>query len=148
MLHQFPNIKAAFPNLDANNHIVTSPEDLNYNCIAWAVGENDVWWWPDLMLTRYWPEEIPRQETIDAFVQAFSLKGYSQCNDSGLEQGYEKIALFAINQTPTHASRQLPSGHWTSKLGESFDISHQIDTLNGSPIYGSIALYFRREITL
>lgn len=145
MLHLIPQLKADFPNLAANNHSVTSPRDSSYNCIAWAVGENDIWWWPDAMYNLYWPEEAPREETIGAFIQAFSLKGYSQCTDGSLEQGYEKIALYAINQKPTHAARQLATGHWSSKLGQLHDISHGVNTLDG-PQYGTIVLYFKRQI--
>ena len=41
-------IKKAFPGLqyDAGFQI-TSPEDVDYNCIAWSFGRNDIWMWPD-----------------------------------------------------------------------------------------------------
>lgn len=97
------------------------------------------------MFTRYWPDDAPRLETIGAFVQAFSTKGYVPCDDGNLEQGFEKIALYTLNGTPTHAARQLPDGNWTSKLGESHDISHTIDALNG-PVYGSVAMYLMRPV--
>jgi len=145
MLHQHPHFLSAFPELKADNHSLTSTQDVQYNCIAWAAGENDVKWWPDNMFIRYWPDEAPRLETIDAFIQAFSTKGYSPCEDGSLEQGFEKIALYALNKTPTHAARQLPDGNWTSKLGDSFDVSHTIGALNG-PEYGSVVLFLKRAI--
>lgn len=127
------------------NYYVTSPKDVQYNCIAWAAGENDVWWWPDVMFTRYWPDEAPRLETIDAFVQAFSTKGYYPCEDGSLEKEFEKIALYSLNEKPKHAARQLPDGNWTSKLGEIQDISHTIDALDG-PAYGSVVLFLKRAV--
>lgn len=145
MLHLNPQLKTQFPNLAADNHQITSNIDVNYNCIAWAMDENDVWWWPDHMNIAYWPDEVPREETIKAFTQAFLLKGYTQCNDSVLEQGFEKIALYALNQKPTHASRQLANGHWSSKLGQFHDISHNIDALD-DPEYGNVILYFKRQV--
>ena len=143
MLHV--SLKIEFPCLTATNYHVTSPKDVQYNCIAWAVGENDVWWWPDDMLYAYWPDTVSRQVTIEAFIQAFSTKGYSPCEDGILEQGFEKVALFALNEKPTHAARQLPDGNWTSKLGEIQDVIHTIDALDG-PQYGSVALFLKRAI--
>ena len=145
MLHQHAQFSAAFPKLTANNYSLTSPFDVQYNCIAWAAGENDVWWWPDNMLTRYWPEQAPRLETIDAFVQAFSTKSFFPCNNGAMEQGFEKIALYALNGIPTHAARQLPDGIWTSKLGPNVDVSHTLDALDG-PEYGSVVMFLKRVI--
>lgn len=51
---------------------------------------------------------------------------------------------------PTHAARQLPSGAWTSKLGEWEDIEHDtLEALEGSEgrgeAYGRVALILKRE---
>lgn len=127
------------------NYRITSPQDVQYNCIAWAAGENDVWWWPDDMFYAHWPDTVPRQVTIEAFIQAFSTKGYYQCDDGSLEKGFEKIALYALNEKPTHAARQLSDGNWTSKLGRNHDISHPIDALDG-PAYGSVTLFLKKAI--
>lgn len=41
-------ILTAFPGLRYDNGFhITSPEDTNYNCIAWAFGRKDCWMWPD-----------------------------------------------------------------------------------------------------
>lgn len=138
-------LKAEFPLMTEANYYVTSPQDVQYNCIAWAAGEDDVWWWPDSMYNAHWPDSASRQETIEAFIQAFSTKGYSLCKDGRLEQGFEKIALYALNEKPTHAARQLPNGNWTSKLGTNHDINHTIDALDG-PVYGSVVMYLKRVI--
>lgn len=143
MLHV--SLKAEFPCLTEANYHVTSPQDVQYNCIAWAAGENDVWWWPDDMLYAYWPDTVPRQTTMAAFIQAFSTKGYYPSDDGSLEEGFEKVALYAINERPTHAAKQLCDGNWTSKLGQNHDISHAIDALDG-PQYGSVALFLKRVI--
>ena len=44
---------------------------------------------------------------------------------------------------PTHASRQLSNGRWTSKLGPSERIEHDFDALEGAA-YGQIAQIMRR----
>ena len=57
--------------------------------------------------------------------------------------GFEKIALFALLEVPKHASRQLPSGRWTSKLGEMEDVEHDLHDLTGM-VYGSVVLVMKR----
>jgi hypothetical protein len=44
---------------------------------------------------------------------------------------------------PTHAARLLPSGLWTSKLGEWEDIEHDLLALEGD-VYGTVALLLKR----
>jgi hypothetical protein len=58
----------------------------------------------------YWPSEALRIATIAAFVDAFTSLGYSPCADGGLDPGSEKVALYALQGTPTHAARQLRDG--------------------------------------
>jgi hypothetical protein len=96
------------------------------------------------MLQRYWPPNVPREETIQAFMQAYGLQGYSQISDPTLESGKQKIAIYTDrNGTPTHAARQLPDGWWASKLGHLHDIEHEFGALDG-PAYGSVAVVLAR----
>jgi hypothetical protein len=77
---------------------------------------------------------------------AFASLGYQSCSHGLLEPSVEKIALFADGAgTPTHAARQLSSGMWTSKLGQSEDISHVINGLDG-PVYGAVAAFMARPV--
>ncbi|MBX9627146.1 MAG: hypothetical protein K2X82_25310 [Gemmataceae bacterium] len=134
----------AFPNLTATNYSVTSDPTDRYNCIGWAAGDDRNWWWPVGITKRgYWPDGVPREETVEAFVAAFATVGFEPCPDRSVDQGYEKVAIYTLDGIPTHAARQLPDGRWTSKLGKSFDIDHDLDTLDG-PVYGSPALFLRR----
>lgn len=56
--------------------------------------------------------------TLQSFVLAFEHLGYRVCTSGMLEEGVEKIALYAASDgEPTHAARQLANGGWTSKLG-------------------------------
>ena len=51
--------------------------------------------------------------------------GYAPIGEDGpLQDGYEKIAIYALDGEPTHAARQLDTGRWTSKLGKHEDIEH------------------------
>ena len=102
------------------------------------MGDNEKWWWPK---RGKWPTGIPRETTIEAFIKAFSTRGYEVCADGDPNANKEKIALFADGTKPTHAARLLPNGTWTSKLGQNIDISHNISDLDG-PAYGEIVMFF------
>lgn len=132
-----------FPNLSAEGFTPTSPESVDYNCVAWAAGDVTRWWWPDAMDLSYWPDGVPRQATVEAFQQAFSLLGYIVAENSALDAGLEKIAIYARDGSPTHVARQLTSGTWTSKLGASLDISHTLTGLDG-PLYGRVVSVMQR----
>jgi hypothetical protein len=86
---------ALLPNLTAQNCAVASPATRAYNCIAWAANNDGRWWWPDATNMYYWPPNIPREITIDAFVQAYGTLGYVECTDATPEAGFEKIAIYA-----------------------------------------------------
>ncbi len=106
-----------------------SPQTEDYNCIAWAADDTSQCWWPDKMGIGYWPERVPRDETLDSFIAAYRDIGYEVCNDPMPELGYKKVAIYVDTEgKPTHAARQLVSGNWTSKLGVSFDIEHDFFT--------------------
>lgn len=139
------HLEEAFPRLRGSSYEVTSPRDTEYNCIAWAVGESDRWWWPDGR--AFWPDDLPRERSLDAFVQAFGRLGFSGCESPEFEPGFEKIALFAdAHGCPTHAAKLQPSGRWTSKLGKEEDIEHELEDLEGSH-YGSVATILKRPAT-
>src|SRR6266566_3667632 len=87
-----------FPQLESAPYKVTSPEDVKYNCVAWAAGPGEV--------RRKWWLAVYADET----------------------------------DTPTHMARQLPTGYWTSKLGELEDIQHVgLDQLNCRDSRGAIS---------
>ena len=138
-------LEELFPKLSTTSYQITSPRTYSYNCIAWAAMDQDNWWWPDEDGCYYWPDEAPREETIEAFIQAYGLSGYEVCDDAQLEAGFEKIALYALNNRPKHAARQLNNGNWTSKLGQLEDIEHTLDGLVGNA-YGAVVQFMRRPV--
>ena len=139
----FPgNLTRDFPNLTSSNSRKTSDATWDYNCIAWAAGDTSQPWWPDAGGDGYWPEGVPREETVDAFIAAYQSIGYTSCANGDCEDGVEKIAIYAnANGRPTHAARQLPNGKWTSKLGQLQDIEHESLTDLADSDYG-IAIRF------
>lgn len=134
-----------FPYFSSGNHKITSPQTPKYNCIAWAAGDDGHWWWPAPGF--YWPNGIPRQETIDVFLEAFASLGYEVCNGLDIEHGFEKVALYALNGKPTHMARQLNNGTWASKLGKSYDIEHMTPNTVEGTLYGQSILFMKRRVT-
>ena len=138
-----PRLERKFRKLFAAGYEVTSPDDPTYNCIAWAAHDMQHRWWPDNP-NMYWPHWMGRivkpKSTIECFVQSFHLLGYVTCGDSRLERRYEKVALYAVGDSPKHMARQLPDGNWTSKLGIfGEDITHY--TLDAIEEYGPEPIY-------
>ena len=141
------HLEKQFPKLTADSYILTSPDTIDYNCVAWAAESDEEWWWPDPMEQEYWPEGVPREETLSAFVEAFSTIGYEPCQNAELEPGIQKIAIYADAQNvPRHVARQLPNGEWTSKIGQYEDIQHRtLDMLTGAePAYGNVVRVMQR----
>ena len=65
---------------------LTSEATPQYNCFAWALG-NDSQWFDPTADYGYWPESIPNDVTIDSIVELFRSAGYEQCHDGSLEAG-------------------------------------------------------------
>lgn len=128
-----------FPGLAQAPFELTSPETLQYNCIAWAAGIDTEYWWPG---SRHWPI-TSKATTRKSFVNAFSTLGYVECENPDLEDDFEKIVLYELDGSPTHAARQTEDGRWTSKLGGLQDISHSLEALNGDK-YGAPVAFLKR----
>ena len=138
-----PAIERGFPGLLLKGYKITSPINALYNCIAWAAGNKNYWWEPTNGAGYYWPPNIPREYTLDAYVQAYQTLGYEECDNYALERGIEKVAILVKNGIPQHATRQLKSGKWTSKLGRNKDISHELSGIEGRS-YGQVAVILKR----
>jgi hypothetical protein len=111
------------------DYIVTSPKDASYNCIAFAAGDTSRKWDPGMLPNPgyYWPPGalLDDNDDIDALKRALAQIGFKECDNGDLEPGYQKVALYAISENDLlHAAVQEPSGAWSSKLGDSYDIRH------------------------
>ena len=121
-----------FPRLRNKPFEVKSPRTTDYNCIGWAAGDNQNWWWPG---GRYWPTGIRADDSIPAFVAAFAVLDNEMCDSFELETNFEKIALYVDeqqtrqpmgHQSPPRRSVRVPSG----------------------PAYGRVAQMIRRLLPL
>lgn len=134
-----------FPRLRYEFFQVQSPRTAQYNCIGWAIGDDQNVWWPD---GKYWPAGIRKDESVATFIALFATLGYERCDSADLEPGFEKVVLYMDEQhgRVTHAAHQLPDGRWSSKLGPQWDISHSLEGVCGpSPAYGRVAQILRRR---
>jgi hypothetical protein len=77
------------------------------------------------------------------FVKAFATLGYTSAEGEMLEDGYDRVALYAKDGRVSHAARQVPDGRWTSKLGYDLDIEHGLRGLEG-PLYGHVVQILKR----
>jgi hypothetical protein len=138
-----------FPELAVTGYRITSSIDTQYNCVAWALGFTQKWWWPesDEDDTSFWPAAVPNVANVNAFEALFQWMGYSPTSDEGHRPWIDKLALFVDSEgEPSHVARQLPNGKWTTKLGELEDIEHELRALEGSE-YGTVIRIYQRPMT-
>ena len=132
------------PGLELSPFEITSPKATAYNCIAWALGNADTWWDPDEHADEaYWPADIDRDAGIETLKAVFARAGFVECDQEDLQERIEKLALYGEGAEFTHVARQLPSGRWTSKLGEDCDIEHELDALVSPPGRSNVWRYGR-----
>lgn len=139
-----------FPKLKASGCTPKSNPDEQYNCIAWAAGEDHRWWEP--FEGRHWPVPTTGSWTdysVESLVSAYATLGFVECDGdlekaAALEPGIQKIALYGRSGEYLHASRQLKHGEWTSKLGPEDDIRHSSpDAVEGGS-YGQLVKIMKR----
>ncbi len=140
-----PHHRASYPKLTESNYAVTSESTVTYNCICWAYGRDDVWMWPN-SIDAYWPEETEDNDDIRAIISIFRHQGYTECENGELEEGYEKVAVYTNENQPTHATRQLLSGKWTSKLGGLEDIEHDSLEVLENGLYGKATTFLKKKL--
>lgn len=146
MINKF---KSWFPNLKYDKDFkITSPNTRDYNCISWALGRLNVWYWPPLGKEQeedeYWPEDVSDDTKIETFIKAMKTEGFALCSSEELESSVTKIALYSKDGYCTHAARQLPNGLWTSKLGFWHDIQHSSPLSLEGDMYGSVYCFMKK----
>jgi hypothetical protein len=138
-------IESTFPVLVDTDYSEQSDETDVYNCIAFALGDLSHWWWPRRGYGIYWPPGFPLSDSADVLIRIFEAHGYSVCDGPNHEIGYEKVAIYCRDGRFKHAGRQLRSGRWVSKLGESQDIEHGSVTHVEATAYGVAEHFLKRQ---
>lgn len=144
MANSLPHIERLFPSLAASGYEKSSEYDPSYNCIAFSVHDKGQWWQKLPVRGYYWPLE--RDDRIEDWIRALKLNNFAVTNNSDLEQGIEKIAIYVgADGSPTHVARQLATGSWTSKIGKYEDIVHlHTAALEGNE-YGEVQVFMKRK---
>lgn len=140
-------VRLLFENLKVGDFQITSDRDLSYNCIAWAMGKADSFWWPDS--DGAWPPGAERSVKVESFEAAFATEGFTRCDNGAPKIGMEKVALYTLNGKPTHAAFLLPTGLWASKLGRDHDVHHHtLECIGGTSerAYGAATHFFERPM--
>jgi hypothetical protein len=79
-MYRRPEFELKLPNLSRTDYQVTSPKSQEYNCFASAAGKDDRW----LQLIPgeqfCWPDGVPQEETLEAYIEAYQTLGYEICN--------------------------------------------------------------------
>lgn len=61
---------------------------------------------------------------VENVIMLYQLQGFEVCADTSLEEGFEKVILYATGGRFQHAALQKNDGTWTSKLAEHEDVEH------------------------
>lgn len=137
-----------FPKLDRSLYRKTSDENDRNNCFGFAAGDTG-WWQPPLEPWHYWPQGAPLDFSVNSFVRAYEIEGFSVCNNTAQEAGYEKVAIYGYPDGEfAHAAKLNDDDSWTSKLGDWEDIRHAaLENLEGDrPAYGYVRVFMRRSL--
>ena len=133
-----------FPKLGNEGFTVVDPPSDLYNCIAYAAGDTSQWW--DHTPRRYWPSYATRSKRIESLQEGFAGLGFEECGDASFQPGYQKVALYDDHGAWQHASIQMASEAWRSKMGEGPVIEHlNPESLSGG-MYGNPTIYMRRAL--
>ena len=150
-----PEPREFFPGLALVAHQITSPQDSQYNCIAWAANDTSRWWEPVAWISPgmgqiplspyYWPSGLPLGDYSTAnYVRAFETIGYEVCASGELDSDHEKIAIYSKDGRGSHAARQRVDGVWLSKLGRNVDIEHATPEALEGDQYGQVEILMQR----
>lgn len=146
-----------FPNLKDYGYRKTSEstgyETIKYNCIAYAMDDDQRWWeppiWGEHQPGNYWPSDAPTEHELNTYIRVFELQGYMISDTRDLEPNFEKVAIY-WGVEGHHVAKQLASGEWSSKLGDHEDIAHKtlegLETDGRLPAYGKVMQILKRPM--
>ena len=96
------SIESSFPSLSASGYQIESPEDFNYNCLAFVLGDRNNWWEPLPQFVFYWPSGFSPDVSVATVVKIIQLHGYIVECDRRANPLSDAIAVYAKNEEWTH----------------------------------------------
>jgi hypothetical protein len=112
------DLEIIFPALRSQPYQITSPINLRYNCVAFAAGDIQRWWWPDEAGEDAWPETVARAETVECFRDAFATLGYAVCANDVHEPGYERLRCLRSQTFQNTPPANSPAGAGPANSGQ------------------------------
>lgn len=131
-----------FPNIVGKSYNITF-SNFDFNCVAFTLNIYDDYIWTN---EKSWPYNlIPRVCNIESFKKLYELYNYQECFDELYEEGYEKIAFYAKNNTPIHAAKQFDK-NWKSKISN-LVVEHELNWLCGDTqdAYDNVVFIMKRQ---
>jgi hypothetical protein len=137
-------IQRDFPALNQNNSELRSPKDFNYNCLAFALGDEQNWWEPPGEFGFYWPPGFPKDLTVPTVIGIINVHGFVVESDLTKQPETDSIAIYAKGPEWTHFAK-FTAGRWTSKLGVGRDIYHSSPKVLEGDLYGEVVKILSRQ---
>lgn len=138
-----------FKNLNVHDCMEAAPATIRYNCMAWAMGLWDEWYWPSSEILDSKNEE---EQTL-YFCDELHDYGYVQCDEESAmidlwalfdEKGKFKKYTHMSVRNVSAKDKFLHGYDWESKLGSSERIFHPRYSLEGN-IYGKVVMHFKPQ---
>lgn len=149
------NLVNWFPKLKSDPHFsITSPLTDVYNCIAFAMGTQEMWIAcanPNGTFA-WWPPTVERTMNPQSLINAFAYMGFQQCDNPLPEEGYDKVVLYKTFAEDiqeyewTHAAKVFSDNELHSKVGSYKDIHHRDGDIFEGTDYGQEYAYMKRPI--
>lgn len=135
-----------WPNLKDGTFEKTSDEGIYQNCVGFVVGIRR---WID-SYSQFWPDDLETGDTPEHYAAFFKKHGFEICADGSLENGTEKLAIYAKGHKYSsqkefkHVAIQQNDGKWKSKMGKLEDIEHPTTKTICCGDYGEAIIFMRR----
>ena len=98
-----------------------SDEDINNNCLGFALGDEKNWWEPPGGSGQYWPPGFPDDCTVETVEAIIRLHGFTVEIDPDIHPTNNAIAIYAKGSEWTHFAC-FREGEWKCKLGVGNDV--------------------------
>lgn len=139
---------------DDGGFVISSPITWVYNCIAFAMGSQDMWvaaGHPRSGWYAWWPPTVERTDHPKSLIDAFKYMGFEECDDITTEEEYDKVVLYQKLRADghyhwTHAAKVVDSNCLHSKLGALHDVLHRSGDIFEESDYGEEYAYMKRPI--